>query len=107
MSASGIEGILARLREAAAAAQGEAGSAREAGGSGTDFAQVLKSALDNVNRAQRAADGLAARFEMGDPGARLHEVMIALQKANVSFQAMVEVRNRLVAAYHDIMNMQV
>jgi flagellar hook-basal body complex protein FliE len=107
MSASGIDSILAQLRETAAAARGETGSARKAGGSGADFAQVLKSALDSVNQAQRAAEGLAARFELGDPGTRLHEVMIALQKANVSFQAMVEVRNRLVAAYHDIMNMQV
>lgn len=107
MSTSGIEGILARLREAAAAAAGEAGSVRNAGASGADFAQMLKSALDSVDQAQRAADGLAARFELGDPSVRLHEVMIALQKANVSFQAMVEVRNRLVAAYHDIMNMQV
>ena len=50
---------------------------------------------------------MAANFAAGDSSANLHEVMISLQKANVSFQEMVQVRNKLVTAYHDVMNMQV
>ncbi len=50
---------------------------------------------------------MAANFAAGDGNANLHEVMIALQKANVSFQEMVQVRNKLVSAYQDVMNIQV
>jgi len=50
---------------------------------------------------------MAANFAAGDSSADLHEVMISLQKANVSFQEMVQVRNKLVTAYHDVMNMQI
>jgi flagellar hook-basal body complex protein FliE len=48
---------------------------------------------------------MAAALERGDMNASLPEVMIALQKASLSFQAMTEVRNRLVSAYQEIMNM--
>ena len=50
---------------------------------------------------------MAADFAAGNSTENLHEVMIALQKANISFQEMVQVRNKLVSAYHDVMNMQV
>ena len=73
----------------------------------TDFASVLKSSLEQVNRTQTQAESLTRAFEVGAPGVQLHDVMISLAKANVSFQQMVQVRNRLVSAYHDIMNMQV
>ena len=73
----------------------------------TDFASVLKNSLEQVNRAQTQANSLTRAFEVGAPGVELHDVMISLAKANVSFQQMVQVRNRLVSAYHDIMNMQV
>ena len=53
------------------------------------------------------AAGKATAFEMGDPNVNLSEVMVAIQKANVSFQAMTQVRNNLVSAYKDIMNMPV
>ena len=73
----------------------------------TDFAQVLKTSIEQVNRTQTQAESLTRAFEVGAPGVQLHDVMISLAKANVSFQQMVQVRNRLVSAYHDIMNMQV
>jgi flagellar hook-basal body complex protein FliE len=73
----------------------------------TDFAQVLKSSIDQVNQTQKQAASLTQAFEVGAPGVQLHDVMISLAKANVSFQQMVQVRNKLVSAYHDIMNMQV
>lgn len=72
-----------------------------------DFRTMFKNAIDNVNGQQMHASSLATRFENGDPQVDLPEVMIALQKASVSFQAMTEVRNKLVDAYKDIMNMPV
>jgi flagellar hook-basal body complex protein FliE len=50
---------------------------------------------------------MAANFAAGNWTDNLHEVMIELQKASISFQEMVQVRNRLVSAYNDVMNMQV
>ena len=71
----------------------------------TDFGALLKGAIDHVNDIQTKADQLETSFESGDSNVSLVEVMVALQKANVSFQAMTEVRNKLVNAYQDIMNM--
>jgi flagellar hook-basal body complex protein FliE len=71
----------------------------------TDFSSLLKDSIDKVNDTQQQADKLAQAFETGETDASLAEVMISLQKANVSFQAMVQVRNKLVEAYKDVMNM--
>ncbi|MBX9810680.1 MAG: flagellar hook-basal body complex protein FliE [Burkholderiales bacterium] len=108
MKNSAIDDVLAQLRAAAVLAAGKAPSTApsEAAG-GVDFGAVLKSALDQVNGAQQEARRLAREFELGDPNTNLQDVMVSLQKANISFQTMVQVRNRLVAAYQDIMNMQV
>ena len=70
------------------------------------FAQVLRASLEQV-QTQVRADGLARAFEQGDSSVNLQDVMISMQKANLSFQTVVQVRNRVVAAYQDIMNMQV
>ncbi|MCA6062835.1 flagellar hook-basal body complex protein FliE [Thalassolituus marinus] len=72
-----------------------------------DFQSMFKSAIDTVNANQKASAELATRFEQGDPSIDLPEVMIALQKSSVSFQAMTQVRNKLVEAYKDVMNMPV
>ena len=72
-----------------------------------DFAAVLKASMDQVNATQVQAQSMTQAFELGAPGVQLHDVMISLSKANVSFQQMVQVRNKLVSAYQDIMNMQV
>ncbi len=72
----------------------------------TDFADLLKNSIDTVNEAQQRASSLARAFENGEADVPLAEVMVSLQKASVSFQAMVQVRNKLVEAYKDIMNMQ-
>ena len=72
-----------------------------------DFQTMFKTAIDNVNENQKVAGNLATRFEHGDASIDLPEVMIALQKSSVSFQAMTQVRNKLVEAYKDIMNMPV
>ena len=82
-------------------------SPADAGTKQADFSGMLKSAVDTVNETQMQASNLAGQFEVGAPGVDLPEVMVALQKANVSFQAMTQVRNRLVQAYQDIMNMPI
>ena len=94
-------------RATATQASGRTKEAQTAAAGGTDFAQVLKNTLEQVNQTQQQAEDMAAKFAAGDSNANLHEVMISLQKANLSFQEMVQARNKLVTAYHDVMNMQV
>lgn len=72
-----------------------------------DFQTMFGNAINNVNQQQMHSSELRTRFEKGDPMVDLPEVMIAAQKASVSFDAMKEVRNKLVDAYKDIMNMPV
>ena len=108
MDTKGIDQMLSELRAAAQVASGKAlqpKPAQEAGGA--DFGQILKGALDQVNQAQVQAQQLAQDFSSGNSNASLTDVMMSLQKANISFQEMVQVRNKLVSAYHDIMNMQI
>ena len=71
------------------------------------FANVMKQGLDSVSQAQARASDLATKFEQGVPGVELPQVMLEMQKASVSFRAVTEVRNRLVNAYQEIMNMPV
>ncbi|HAU1190472.1 TPA: flagellar hook-basal body complex protein FliE [Legionella pneumophila] len=71
------------------------------------FSSVFQQALNQVNELSQTADGLKTRFEMGDPNISLGEVMIASQKSNLGFEATLRVRNKLVQAYQDIMNMPV
>lgn len=106
MDTKGLEQMLSVLRTTAAQAGGKPAEAAAAGG-GTDFAQVLKSSIDKVNETQVQANQMAEKLAAGDSSQNLHEVMIALQTASVSFQEMVQVRNKLVNAYQDIMNIQV
>jgi len=101
-----MDQLLSELRSAAALAGGKtADHAAPAGG--PDFAQVLKSTIDQVSAAQVDARQMAEDFSSGQSEVNLQDVMINLQKANLSFQQMVQVRNKLVSAYHDIMNIQV
>ncbi len=106
MDTSAIDNLLGQLRAAAATGSGPARSAA-ATAAGPDFATLLKASLDGINHSQVDATRLARDFETGAPNANLTDVMVSMQKANISFQQMVQVRNRLVSAYHDIMNMQV
>lgn len=106
MEVKGIDQMLSELRAAAAQAASASPAQAPAAG-GADFSQVLKGAIDQVNQAQQQAQQMAQDFSAGAPGVNLQDVMVNLQKANLSFQQMVQVRNRLVSAYHDIMNMPV
>ncbi|MBK6631497.1 MAG: flagellar hook-basal body complex protein FliE [Betaproteobacteria bacterium] len=108
MDTRGIEQMLSELRSTAQLASGKSLQLKQAGEAGAaDFGQILKSTLDQVNQAQVDAQKLAQDFSAGTGNANLQDVMMSLQKANLSFQQMVQVRNKLVSAYHDIMNMQV
>jgi len=107
METQGIDQMLSVLRATAAQAGGRVSEAQSAPAGGADFAQILQNSIDQVNQTQQQAEGMAANFAAGDGNANLHEVMISLQKANLSFQEMVQVRTRLVTAYNDVMNMQV
>ncbi|WP_108780052.1 flagellar hook-basal body complex protein FliE, partial [Xanthomonas fragariae] len=69
------------------------------------FSETLRGAIGGVNEAQQKSGALAKAFEMGDPSADLARVMVASQQSQVAFRATVEVRNRLVQAYQDVMNM--
>lgn len=107
METQGIDQMLSVLRATAAQAGGRVAEAQSVPAGGADFAQILQNSIDQVNQTQQQAEGMAANFAAGDGNANLHEVMISLQKANISFQEMVQVRNKLVSAYNDVMNMQV
>jgi len=106
MDTQGIEQMLSVLRSTAAQATGKAAESTPAPGA-PDFADILKGSIDKVNQTQQQADQMAEKLAAGDTSQNLHEVMIALQTASVSFQEMVQVRNKLVTAYQDVMNMQV
>lgn len=77
------------------------------GSTSVSFASVMKQGLDAVNATQAQASSLAARFERGEPGVELSQVMLESQKSSVALRATVEVRNRLVSAYQEIMNMPI
>ena len=80
---------------------------RGAAAEGTGFQQALGQALDAVNKAQVDATALQREVQLDNPTVSLEQTMVAMQKAQIGFQATLQVRNRLVQAYSDIMNMQV
>jgi len=104
MSTPEISQVLAQMRVMSARAQGVQ---PEAETQGAAFGDVLRNSIQAVNDSQHQAAALKESFELGDPGVNLAQVMIASQKAGVSFQAMVQVRNKLVEAYKDVMNMPI
>lgn len=71
------------------------------------FGAALKESLQRINSLQNVSTATSQAFQSGDAGVELHEVMIAGQKASIAFEMGVQVRNRLLNAYKDIMNMQV
>ena len=101
MSDINVNQVLAQMR----AMSIEADSKPPVNNDSGDFAAMLKQSIDSVNQTQQTAKELATAFETGQSDVSLAEVMIATQKASVSFQAMVQVRNKLVDAYKDIMSM--
>lgn len=107
MSELDISKVLGQMRAMAAQAQLGVQPASENSAGGVNFSQMLADSIGKVNEVQSEASRMAESFESGDPNTDLTQVMIALQKASVSFEAMTQVRNKLVSAYQDIMNMPV
>ena len=109
MVTSGIDRMLSQLRTAQALAsrKPQAKEVAEPAAKTEDFANVLKTSLNEVARTQNEAASLSKSFTVGDPNTNLQDVMVAMQKSNIAFQQAVQVRNKLVQAYHEIMNMQV
>jgi flagellar hook-basal body complex protein FliE len=95
-----IRSLQSQVATPARLSQADAAQAPQGG-----FAAVLKTAIGEVNTTQNNARALQDAFAAGDPNVELSNVMLAGAKAQVQFKAMTEVRNRLVAAYQDIMNM--
>jgi flagellar hook-basal body complex protein FliE len=119
MSQISIDQVLSQIRSIAAQTQspgirpaGLTNEAAAASGSGAaaatgnSFATLMRSGLEQVNQTELRANDLADKFERGVPGVDLPTVMLEANKANLSFRAVTEVRNRLITAYTDIMNMQ-
>jgi flagellar hook-basal body complex protein FliE len=106
MSDATISSILSQIRgmQAQTALRPSASEAVESTQNG-GFGESLRKAISQIDNDQKQAQGLAQRFEMGDPDASLTKVMLAQQSAQLSFRATVEMRNRIVQAYQDVMNM--
>jgi len=107
-SIDAMNAVLAQMRAMAAQSQTLPTPATVANpATGNDFSTLLKASVDKVNESQQQAKSLATAFELGDPGVQLAEVMIAGQKASIAFHAMTEVRNKLLEAYKEVMNMPI
>jgi flagellar hook-basal body complex protein FliE len=77
------------------------------GSAAPDFQQLLVQAVKDVNEAQNVAQAKAQSFATGQSQLSLEEVMLSAQKANLSLQGMIAVRNRLVEAYKEVTNLPV
>lgn len=71
------------------------------------FSELLSNAVNGVNEAQKASSAMKTAYEQGDPSVSITQVMIQSQKASVAFDAVTQVRNKVVKAYEDIMKMPV
>jgi len=105
MSTADINQVLATMRVMASQATGQPARAEETAGG--DFSQLLKKSIDTVNETQQQAGAMKQAFETGQGDVDMAEVMVAIQKSSLSFEAMVQVRNKLVDAYKDVMNMPI
>lgn len=103
-----INSVLSQMRTLRAQSAGLGAATQEINGATkTNFSDTLKGAINSVAQSQNTAGSLATRFELGDDKVNLSDVMIAGAKSQVQFRGAVEVRNRVVAAYQDIMNMPI
>jgi flagellar hook-basal body complex protein FliE len=106
MSSMQIQQVLAEMRSLQARASGIA-DAPSLGAQPSDFANLMKNSIDHVANMQNQATALANAYETGDKSVDLTKVMLEVQKAGLAFHAMTEVRNKLVDAYTQVMNMSV
>lgn len=94
------------LDKIADAAFGSTSRKTQGASSGSDFASLVAQSLSQVNATQGQAETMTHQYQLGQNDVSLEDAMISMQKANISFQTTVQVRNKLVTAYNDIMNMQ-
>lgn len=109
MSDMNVDAVLSQMRALAARSgvSSVRGNAAAEQANKPDFSNLLKNSIDQVNELQQTSAKMTASFEAGDAGISLVDTMIATQKAGVAFQAMTQVRNKLVSAYEEIMRMSV
>ena len=107
MSTNNVDSMITRMQALAAAASGKPLVSDNQANNGVDFSAVLKNAIENVNTAQNSAQAKAQSFSTGASDTSLEDVIVSLQKANLSLQGMIAVRNRLVDAYKEVTNLQV
>ena len=111
MSSLQIQQVLAEMRALQARASGvsdaQQAPATATGAQPADFASLLKGTVDHIATMQNQATSLAESYEAGDKSVDLTKVMLEVQKAGLAFRAMTEVRNKLVDAYTQVMQMSV
>jgi len=114
MSQIEIDNVLSQIRSLRSQVGGVSGIERPSSIAGVaqptskvSFASVLKNGLDEVSKQQSTASNAALAFQRGVPGVDLPRVMVEMQKSSIAFRGAVEVRNRMISAYQDIMNMPV
>ena len=107
MSEINVSSILAELRTKSLEAQGGVKAAQQVQQATPDFSAMLSKAVNQVNDLQQTAGAMSTAFVSGDPRANVVETMVAMQKSGVAFQSMVQVRNKLISAYQEIMSMPV
>ncbi len=107
MSEIGASQLLSQLRSTAELAQGVKVNKIDDAPDKVDFSQFLKNAVDHVNETSQQSGDLKKAFQVGDPNIDIAQVMVASQKANIEFQLMLNVRNRLLSAYQDVMKMAI
>lgn len=111
MQASNVNPLLQQLQglagQASRVGASPVANVAESMGSKTDFAAVLKTELAKVNQLQQAADSNMKAYEGGSREVTLPEVMVSMQKAGIAFQSLLQVRNHVIKAYQDVMNMPI
>lgn len=107
MSSMQIQQVLSEMRALQARASGIAPEPAPLAAQPSDFANLMKSSINGVASMQNQATALASAYEAGDKSVDLTRVMLEVQKAGLAFHAMTEVRNKLVDAYTQVMNMSV
>ncbi len=98
--------LLSQMQAIESMAKGQLLQAEVEPREGTDFGQLMQQAINQVSETQMEAASLTRAFELGEQ-VDLAQVMIAVNKSRVSFEALTQVRNKLLTAYQDIMNMSV
>jgi flagellar hook-basal body complex protein FliE len=107
MSSMQIQQVLAEMRSLQARAAGTPADITPPSAQPADFAALLKNSVDHIASMQNQATQLATAYESGDKSVDITRVMLEVQKADLAFRAMTQVRNKLLDAYTQVMNMSV